>query len=133
MACLGICDDFLAEPFHRLEGVERDAIGRRLIELGQDRQQRHRDEEDGHPLDEPHQQLAAGAVVGEAVALQLALAQQVAAHAGLGPEVEDARREQREQRVHRLDAEEPERRAVEAQPQRRGRARDWNRRRGRAG
>ncbi len=34
LSCLGICSDFLAEPFHRFRSTERDVIRRRLEELG---------------------------------------------------------------------------------------------------
>lgn len=34
VSCLGICDDFLAEPFHRFREPERDTVRRRLEELG---------------------------------------------------------------------------------------------------
>lgn len=34
LALMGICDDFLAEPFHRFRDVERDTIRKHLIELG---------------------------------------------------------------------------------------------------
>lgn len=33
LACLGICGDFLAEPFHRFREPERAAIEKRLVEL----------------------------------------------------------------------------------------------------
>jgi 4-hydroxy-tetrahydrodipicolinate synthase len=32
--CMGICSDFMAEPFHRFRQAERDAIRRHLVELG---------------------------------------------------------------------------------------------------
>ncbi len=34
LSCLGICSDFLAEPFHRFRAAERDIIRRHLEELG---------------------------------------------------------------------------------------------------
>ncbi|HUV64606.1 MAG TPA: dihydrodipicolinate synthase family protein [Sedimentisphaerales bacterium] len=34
LSCMGICNDFLAEPFHRFRGAERDVIHKRLAELG---------------------------------------------------------------------------------------------------
>ena len=34
LSCLGICSDFLAEPFHRFRQPERDAIQRYLDEIG---------------------------------------------------------------------------------------------------
>lgn len=34
LACLGICDDFMAEPFHRFRRTERDIIRRYVQELG---------------------------------------------------------------------------------------------------
>ena len=34
LSCLGICNDFLAEPFHRFRAAERDIIRRHLDELG---------------------------------------------------------------------------------------------------
>ena len=34
LSCLGICSDFLAEPFHRFRAAERDMIRRHLEELG---------------------------------------------------------------------------------------------------
>ena len=34
LALMGICDDFLAEPFHRFRDVERDAIRKHLTDLG---------------------------------------------------------------------------------------------------
>ena len=34
LSCLGICNDFLAEPFHRFRNTERDVIRRHLQELG---------------------------------------------------------------------------------------------------
>jgi len=34
LSCMGICSDFLAEPFHRFGGAERDIIRRHLEELG---------------------------------------------------------------------------------------------------
>ena len=33
LACLGICDDFMAEPFHRLEDAQRRAIGEHLVAM----------------------------------------------------------------------------------------------------
>jgi dihydrodipicolinate synthase/N-acetylneuraminate lyase len=33
LACLGICDDFMAEPFHRFRATERALVERRLVEL----------------------------------------------------------------------------------------------------
>jgi dihydrodipicolinate synthase/N-acetylneuraminate lyase len=33
LACLGVCDDFLAEPFHRFRAEERALVERRLAEL----------------------------------------------------------------------------------------------------
>ncbi|MGE5609209.1 MAG: dihydrodipicolinate synthase family protein [Bacillota bacterium] len=34
LSCLGICEDFLADPLQRLRGTEREAITQRLEELG---------------------------------------------------------------------------------------------------
>ncbi len=34
LGILGICDDYMAEPFHRFRDRERQVIGRRLVELG---------------------------------------------------------------------------------------------------
>ena len=34
LSCLGLCSDFLAEPFHRFRSTERDIIRRHLEELG---------------------------------------------------------------------------------------------------
>lgn len=34
LSCLGICSDFLAEPFHRFRSTERDVIRKRLEMLG---------------------------------------------------------------------------------------------------
>jgi 2-dehydro-3-deoxy-D-pentonate aldolase len=34
VACLGICDDYLCEPFRRFEGAERDVVKQRLAEMG---------------------------------------------------------------------------------------------------
>ena len=34
LSCLGICSDFLAEPFHRFRSTERDVIRQHLEELG---------------------------------------------------------------------------------------------------
>jgi dihydrodipicolinate synthase/N-acetylneuraminate lyase len=34
LSCMGICSDFLAEPFHRFRSVERKVIRRHLEELG---------------------------------------------------------------------------------------------------
>jgi dihydrodipicolinate synthase/N-acetylneuraminate lyase len=33
LACLGICDDFMAEPFHRFRAGEHDVVKARLIEI----------------------------------------------------------------------------------------------------
>jgi 4-hydroxy-tetrahydrodipicolinate synthase len=33
LACLGVCDDFMAEPFHRFRPDERMLVQRRLVEL----------------------------------------------------------------------------------------------------
>ena len=33
LACLGICDDFMAEPFHRFRAEERERVKRRLQEI----------------------------------------------------------------------------------------------------
>jgi 4-hydroxy-tetrahydrodipicolinate synthase len=33
LACLGVCDDFMAEPFHRFRAGERALVARRLAEL----------------------------------------------------------------------------------------------------
>jgi dihydrodipicolinate synthase/N-acetylneuraminate lyase len=38
LSCLGICSDFLAEPFHRFREPEREAVRRYLEELGITRQ-----------------------------------------------------------------------------------------------
>jgi 4-hydroxy-tetrahydrodipicolinate synthase len=38
LACLGICNDFLAEPFHRFREPEREIVRRYLEELGITRQ-----------------------------------------------------------------------------------------------
>ncbi|HUT45222.1 MAG TPA: hypothetical protein VMX36_03010, partial [Sedimentisphaerales bacterium] len=34
LSCMGICSDFLAEPFHRFRSAECDVIRRHLEELG---------------------------------------------------------------------------------------------------
>jgi len=34
LSCMGICSDFLAEPFHRFRSTERDVIRRQLEKLG---------------------------------------------------------------------------------------------------
>jgi 4-hydroxy-tetrahydrodipicolinate synthase len=34
LSCMGICDDFMAEPFHRFRGPQREAIQKHLVELG---------------------------------------------------------------------------------------------------
>jgi 4-hydroxy-tetrahydrodipicolinate synthase len=34
VACLGICDDYLCEPFHRFEGPEREMVKERLTRMG---------------------------------------------------------------------------------------------------
>ncbi len=34
LSCTGICNDFLAEPFHRFRGAEREVIRKHLRELG---------------------------------------------------------------------------------------------------
>jgi dihydrodipicolinate synthase/N-acetylneuraminate lyase len=34
LSCMGICNDFLAEPFHRFRAAERDVIRKHLGELG---------------------------------------------------------------------------------------------------
>jgi 4-hydroxy-tetrahydrodipicolinate synthase len=34
LRCLGLCDDFMAEPFHRFREPERELIHERLIALG---------------------------------------------------------------------------------------------------
>lgn len=34
LSCLGICNDFMAEPFHRFRQAERDVVRRHLDELG---------------------------------------------------------------------------------------------------
>jgi 4-hydroxy-tetrahydrodipicolinate synthase len=34
LACLGICEDFVAEPFQRFRPAERERIDRHLCELG---------------------------------------------------------------------------------------------------
>jgi 4-hydroxy-tetrahydrodipicolinate synthase len=34
LSCLGICSDFLAEPFHRFRSTERDVIRKHMEELG---------------------------------------------------------------------------------------------------
>ena len=36
LACLGVCDDFMAEPFHRFRADERTEVQRRLRELTSD-------------------------------------------------------------------------------------------------
>ena len=33
LSCLGICDDFLAEPFHRFRAGDRALVAQRLAEL----------------------------------------------------------------------------------------------------
>ena len=33
LACLGVCDDFMAEPFHRFRIEERQRVERHLAEL----------------------------------------------------------------------------------------------------
>jgi 4-hydroxy-tetrahydrodipicolinate synthase len=34
LSCLGVCSDFMAEPFHRFRDEERETIRRHLVELG---------------------------------------------------------------------------------------------------
>lgn len=34
VACLDICDDYLCEPFHRFEGLERELVKQRLMDMG---------------------------------------------------------------------------------------------------
>ena len=34
LSCMGICDDFMAEPFHRFIGPERETIRGYLVDLG---------------------------------------------------------------------------------------------------
>jgi len=34
LSCMGICSDFLAEPFHRFRRAERNVVRRRLKDLG---------------------------------------------------------------------------------------------------
>jgi 4-hydroxy-tetrahydrodipicolinate synthase len=34
LSCLGICDDFMAEPFHRFRPLQRERIAGYLAELG---------------------------------------------------------------------------------------------------
>ncbi len=34
VACLGICDDYLCEPFRRFEGPEREVVKERLVQMG---------------------------------------------------------------------------------------------------
>ena len=36
LACLGVCDDFMAEPFHRFRAEERGRIERQLAELSEE-------------------------------------------------------------------------------------------------
>jgi 4-hydroxy-tetrahydrodipicolinate synthase len=36
LSCLGICDDFMAEPFHRFRNTERAIVEERLARLRQD-------------------------------------------------------------------------------------------------
>ncbi len=79
---------------------------RRLQHLRGGVQQRDRQEEEEDGLGESRDQLAARAVIGEAVALELALAPEVAAHARLRPEEVDAGRGENQQRVDHVDAEE---------------------------
>jgi hypothetical protein len=83
------------QPPHALQ--RRRHRGWEAEHLRHDAQQRHRHAEHDQALDEADQQLGAGAVVGEPVVLELALAVQIRAHAGLAPEVVDPRREQREE------------------------------------
>src|SRR5262249_8711208 len=33
LACMGICDDFMAEPFHRFRSAERELLQSRLTEI----------------------------------------------------------------------------------------------------
>ena len=33
LACLGLCDDFMAEPFHRFRAEERELVKSRLKEI----------------------------------------------------------------------------------------------------
>jgi dihydrodipicolinate synthase/N-acetylneuraminate lyase len=33
LACLGVCDDFMAEPFHRFRAAERALVAQRLVQL----------------------------------------------------------------------------------------------------
>lgn len=34
LGLIGVCDDYMAEPFHRFRAPERETVGRRLAELG---------------------------------------------------------------------------------------------------
>jgi hypothetical protein len=34
VSCLGICSDFMAEPFHRFGAAQRKIIDERLVKLG---------------------------------------------------------------------------------------------------
>jgi len=33
LACRGVCDDFMAEPFHRFRADERALVQRRIVEI----------------------------------------------------------------------------------------------------
>jgi 4-hydroxy-tetrahydrodipicolinate synthase len=35
LSCLGVCDDYVAQPFRRFEGADREAIGRYVDEMSQ--------------------------------------------------------------------------------------------------
>jgi hypothetical protein len=91
-------------PPHRERHVEH--VADRL-------QDQDRHAEDQHRLDGAHQQLAGRSVIGEAVALELALAREVGADARLGPEVVDPDGDDRQQHVDDVDAEEGAPLAVE--------------------
>ena len=77
-------------------------------------QEEDRQAEDQHRLDRAQQQLAGRPVIGEAVALDLALPGEVRADARLRPEVVDPERDDGQQDVDDVDAEERAAVAVEA-------------------
>jgi hypothetical protein len=78
----------------------------RAEQLRQRVEQHERDEEEHERLQEPDEHLLPRAVVGEAVALELRLGEQVRAQLHLRPEVVDAEGDQREEHVDDVNAEE---------------------------
>ena len=101
---------------------ERDRQRRRPLDRRADiqhvahhRQDDDGDEEDHEGLGEAEEELLRGAVIGEAVPFEGALAEEIAPDARLAPEVVDAQREHGEEHVDDVDPEERPARAVEGQ------------------